>query len=128
MPANSNLSIIAGKSDAGPMVQTIFVLFGGRFMGILLKNHCAHHRMLRGCPVEARTLLQSHPSGSIFFFLDTAREMGTWVNSPRQNPTTMFVRPVIPACTALWPRRRQKAESWGVAGTLLMVCNWGRCI
>ena len=30
--------------------------------------------------------------------------------------TTMLVRPLMPACTALCPRIRQKAESWGFAG------------
>jgi hypothetical protein len=76
--------------------------------------------MSRGCPVDARTTLQSGPSGSIFLRSDTAREMGTWVNCEFQKLTTMFVRPLMPACTAQCPRSRQKPESWALAGTLLI--------
>lgn len=50
-----------------------------------------------GWPVEARTAFHTQPSGSIFFRVETAREMGTCVNSPLQSPTTMLVRPAIPA-------------------------------
>jgi hypothetical protein len=35
--------------------------------------------------------------GSIFFRLEVAIRMGTWVNSPFQLATTMPVRPLIPA-------------------------------
>jgi hypothetical protein len=69
------------------------------------------HLRSRAWPVDASTLLQSDPSGSIFLRAETAREMGTWVNWWFQKPTTMFVRPLMPACTALCPRSRQNAES-----------------
>ena len=72
------------------------------------------------CPVEASTLSHRAPSGSIFFRDETASAIGTWVNRWFQNPTTMSVRPLIPACAALCPSSRQNAESCGVAGTLLM--------
>ena len=68
-------------------------------------------RISCGWPVDARTLLHNGPSGSIFFLSDTARLIGTWVNWWFQKLTSMFVRPLIPACTALWPSNRQKAES-----------------
>ena len=71
------------------------IIFGSTL--ILSVYRIMRHIMSRGCPVDASTLLQSHPSGSIFFFLDTAREIGTWVNSPFQKPTTIPVRPAIPA-------------------------------
>ena len=44
----------------------------------------------RGWPVDASTLLQSQPSGSIFFRWLVARAIGTWVNWWFQRPTTMF--------------------------------------
>ena len=50
-----------------------------------------------GCPVHESTVLQKRPSGSIFLRLETAMRMGTWVNSPFQLATTMFVRPLMPA-------------------------------
>jgi len=40
--------------------------------------------MSRGCPVDARTLLQRCPSVSIFLRSDTAREMGTCVETDRR--------------------------------------------
>ena len=61
------------------------------------------------------------PSGSIRFRADVARPIGTCVNWWFQKPTTMSVRPLMPACTALCPSSRQKAESWAVAGTLRIV-------
>ena len=67
-----------------------------------------------------RTLLQSAPSGSIRFRADMARPIGTCVNWWFQKPTTMSVRPLMPACTALCPSSRQNAESCAVAGTLLI--------
>src|SRR5262249_40935264 len=79
---------------------------------------CCRHVMSRGCPVAARTLLHSGPSGSIFLRAETASGMGTCVKRWFQKLTTMLVRPLIPACTALWPRSRQNAESCAVAGTL----------
>ena len=60
-----------------------------------------HQRMSRGCPVEARTLDQSAPSGSIFLRSDTASRIGTCVKRWFQKLTTRFVRPLIAACAAL---------------------------
>jgi len=53
--------------------------------------------MSAGCPVEASTLLQRTPSGSISCAGDTAREMGTWVNWWFQKPHD-HVRPAAHAC------------------------------
>ena len=79
---------------------------------------------INACPSADRsrraTLLQSGPSGSIRFRADVARPMGTCVNWWFQKPTTMSVRPLMPACTALCPRSRQNAESCAVAATLLI--------
>jgi hypothetical protein len=79
------------------------------------------YRISLGCPVQERTVLQNLPSGSIRFLPDVTNLSGTCVNSLFQKPTSMFVRPVIPACTAWCPRRRQKAESRGFAGKLRIV-------
>ncbi|MBW1766017.1 MAG: hypothetical protein JRJ65_03080 [Deltaproteobacteria bacterium] len=80
-----------------------------------------HHLISLGCPVDARTLLHNLPFGSICLRLDTAIGIGTCVYWPFQLPTTMFVRPAIPACTALCPRSRQNTESCGFAGMLLIM-------
>ena len=80
-----------------------------------------YYNISLGWPVEERTLFQNRPSGSILFLLEVASGMGTWVYSSFQKPTSMLVRPVIPAWTALWPRRRQNAESRGLAGMLRIV-------
>jgi hypothetical protein len=74
-----------------------------------------------GWPVAVRTLAHIQPSGSIFFRLETASEIGTCVYLFIQVPTTMFVLPVIAACTAFWPRRRENAASEAFAGTLLII-------
>ncbi len=71
--------------------------------------------------MEASTLDHSTPSGSTVFRRWTASGMGTCVNWLFQNPTIRLVRPVMAACTALWPSSRQNAESWALAGTLRMV-------
>ncbi len=54
-------------------------------MGVPFRG-CRLHSISRGWPVEASTLLQSHPSGSIFFRALVARAIGTWVNWWFQKP------------------------------------------
>ena len=77
--------------------------------------------MAFGCPVQASTSLQSFPAGSICLRLETANGIGTWVKLFFQYPTSILVRPVMPACTALCPMLKQKAESGALAGMLRMV-------
>ncbi len=61
----------------------------------------------RGWPVDSRTLIHRSPSGSTVLRSRMARVMGTWTKRPCQRPTTISVRPLIAACTALWASRRQ---------------------
>lgn len=64
------------------------------------------YSIFRGWPVEAITLFHSHPSGSIFFRSEVAREIGTWTNWWFQKPTSMLVRPVLitgqQCCQRVW--------------------------
>src|SRR5208283_5475007 len=106
MPARIIFSMTSDDSEAGPIVHTIFVLLRGSIiLYCLLFSYV--HLSIAGCPVEARMLLQSHPSGSIFLRCETASGVGTWVNWWFQKPTIMPVLPAMPACTALCPSSRQ---------------------
>jgi hypothetical protein len=49
---------------------------------------------------------------------ETASAIGTCVNSCFQKPTTMSVRPAMPACTALCARARAEARRRAFAGAL----------
>src|SRR5262249_8699290 len=74
--------------------------------------------MTAGCPVVCSTLCHSNPCGSSCLRCPTAKEMGLWVKRWLQTPTTISVRPAIPACTACCPSTRQNSASIAFVGRL----------
>ncbi len=58
-------------------------------------------------PVASRTDIHRSPFGSTWLRLPVATGIGMCTNRPCQRPTTIAVRPAIPACTAACASRRQ---------------------
>ncbi len=72
-------------------------------------------------PVVSKTVCHRWPSGSTFFFFRIVSDMGIWTKYWFQYPTTIFVRPDIPAWTAFCPSNTQKAASFESVGKLRII-------
>ena len=64
-------------------------------------HQAGRSRRCFGWPVDSNTDIHRSPSGSTWFRSRIANAMGTCTKRPCQRPTTISVRPLIAACTAL---------------------------